>query len=147
MRRLWIGVSFLVVILTAGIVLTVAFVRIHRPLSQDLRQASQLAMEGAWEKATALTEQARADWMQYREMIAAVAVIAEVTAIVAAAADKRRLLPAYIALPPAVLSMDSTAGLCYDRGEKQRIRRDFHETENKTLVFPLAVCGRTENRQ
>ncbi len=73
MRRLWIGVSFLVVILTAGIVLTVAFVRIHRPLSQDLRQASQLAMEGAWEKATALTEQARADWMQYREMIAAVA--------------------------------------------------------------------------
>lgn len=73
MRRLWIGVGFLIVMLAVAILLTVLFDRIHTPLSEDLRQASQLAMEGNWEKATALTGQARADWKQYREFIAAVA--------------------------------------------------------------------------
>ena len=73
MRRLWIGVGFLIVMLAVAILLTVLFDRIHTPLSEDLRQASQLAMEGDWEKATALTQQARADWKQYRELIAAVA--------------------------------------------------------------------------
>ena len=73
MRRLWIGVGFLIVMLAVAILLTVLFGRIHTPLSEDLRQASQLAMEGNWEKATALTQQARADWSKYRELIAAVA--------------------------------------------------------------------------
>lgn len=73
MRRLWIGVGFLIVMLAVAILLTVLFDRIHTPLSEDLRQASQLAMEGDWEKATALTGQARADWSKYRELIAAVA--------------------------------------------------------------------------
>lgn len=73
MRRLWIGVGFLIVMLAVGIVLTLLFDRIHTPLSEDLRQASQLAMAEDWEKATALAQQARADWKQYREFIAAVA--------------------------------------------------------------------------
>jgi len=73
MRRLWIGVGFLIAMLAVAILLTVLFDRIHTPLSEDLRQASQLAMEGDWEKATALTGQARADWSKYRELIAAVA--------------------------------------------------------------------------
>ena len=73
MRRLWIGVGFLAVILTVGIVLTVAFERVHTPVSADLRQASQSALEQDWEKATALADSARADWLQYRDLIAAVA--------------------------------------------------------------------------
>lgn len=73
MRRLWIGVGVLVVMLAVAICLTAAFDRIHTPLSEDLKQASQLAMAGEWEKATALTRQARADWKNYRELIAAVA--------------------------------------------------------------------------
>ena len=73
MKRLWIGVVFLAVILTVGIVLTRVFDRIHTPLSDDLGQASALALDENWEKATALTRQARADWEQYREFIAAVA--------------------------------------------------------------------------
>ena len=73
MKRLWIGVSFLIVILAVGVVLTMLFDRIHTPLTEDLRQASQLAMDQEWEKATALTQKARADWKQYRKLIAAVA--------------------------------------------------------------------------
>lgn len=73
MKRLWIGVGFLVVMLVLAILLTVVFDRIHTPLSEDLQKAADLAMVQDWEKATALTRQARADWKKYRELIAAVA--------------------------------------------------------------------------
>ncbi|MBQ6996804.1 MAG: DUF4363 family protein [Oscillospiraceae bacterium] len=73
MRRLWIGVGFLIVMLAVAIALTVAFDRIHRPLSERLEEAASLAMAQEWEKATALTQRARADWEKYRELIAAVA--------------------------------------------------------------------------
>ena len=73
MKRLWIGVGFLVVMLTLAIFLTALFDRIHTPLSEDLQKAADLAMVQDWEKATALTRQARADWLEHRELIAAVA--------------------------------------------------------------------------
>ena len=73
MKRLWVGVGVLVAMLVVAIFLTVRFDQIHTPLSEDLQKASQLAMEQKWEKATALTRQARADWKEYREFIAAVA--------------------------------------------------------------------------
>lgn len=73
MKRLWIGVGFLAVILVVGIVLTVAFGRIHTPISDDLRQASQQALEQNWEKATALADSARAAWGKYQNFVAAVA--------------------------------------------------------------------------
>ena len=73
MKRLWIGIAFLAVMLAMGIVLTVLFDRIHTPLSENLQEASRLAMMDDWEKATALAKQARADWEKYREFIAAVA--------------------------------------------------------------------------
>ena len=73
MKRLWIGVGFLIVILAIAIALTVLFDRIHTPLSADMEEAAALAIRQDWEKATALTQRARADWTQYRELIAAVA--------------------------------------------------------------------------
>lgn len=73
MKRLWIGVGFLVVILAIGIALTAAFDRIHSPMADSLRQASQSALEQDWEKATALAQSARADWKEYRDLIAATA--------------------------------------------------------------------------
>lgn len=73
MKRQWIGIGVLVVMLVVAIFLTVRFDQIHTPLSEDLRKASQLAVEQKWETATALTRQARADWKEYREFIAAVA--------------------------------------------------------------------------
>ena len=73
MKRLWIGVAFLGAMLAVGVVLMVLFDRVHAPMSEDLRQASQMAMAQDWEKATALTHQARAEWKRYRNLIAAVA--------------------------------------------------------------------------
>ncbi|MBQ2893544.1 MAG: DUF4363 family protein [Oscillospiraceae bacterium] len=73
MKRLWIGVGFLIGMLVLGIFLTLRFDRIHTPLSEDLQEAAELAMAQDWEKATALTRQARADWSRYRKFIAAVA--------------------------------------------------------------------------
>lgn len=73
MKRLWIGVGFLIFMLAVGILITVLFSRIHDPLSRDLREASQMAAAQDWEKATALTRKARADWEQYQHFIAAVA--------------------------------------------------------------------------
>ena len=73
MKRLWIGVGFLIVMLAIAIALSVLFDRIHTPLSGDMEEAAASAMAQDWEKATALTQQARADWMAYRELIAAVA--------------------------------------------------------------------------
>ncbi len=73
MKRLWIGVGFLIVMLAIAIVLTVLFDRIHTPLAEAVEQAAALAADQDWDKATALTQQARADWKKYREFIAAVA--------------------------------------------------------------------------
>ena len=73
MKRLWIGVGFLIVMLVIGIFLAVRFDQIHTPLSEDLEEAAALAMAQEWEKASALTRKARADWRKYREFIAAVA--------------------------------------------------------------------------
>lgn len=71
MKRLWIGIGVLAVMLAAGIWLTLLFARIHAPMSRDMEQASDAALSGDWEKATALAENARADWEQYRSLIAA----------------------------------------------------------------------------
>lgn len=73
MKRLWIGVGFLAVMLAAGIWLTLFFADIHKPLSDSLQQAAQYAKTGQWEQADNLTRQAREDWTRYRNLIAAVA--------------------------------------------------------------------------
>lgn len=73
MKRLWIGVGFLAAILIIGIFITLAFSRLHIPISDALNQASEAAIAEDWEKATALTESARADWEKFRGFTAAVA--------------------------------------------------------------------------
>lgn len=73
MKRLWIGVGFLAGMLIIGIFITLAFSRLHIPISDALNQASEAAIAEDWEKATALTESARADWEKFRGFTAAVA--------------------------------------------------------------------------
>ena len=71
MKRLWIGILVLAVILASGIWLTLRFSRIHKPVEEHLQQAAEAARDGNWQKATALAENARAEWMKYRRLIAA----------------------------------------------------------------------------
>ena len=73
MRRLWIGLGFLVVILTVALVLSLSFARIHEPLSQGLRQAEELSREGDWPQARQTLEQCRGQWQKMRNFVAAVA--------------------------------------------------------------------------
>ncbi len=73
MKRLWIGVGFLLVMLVIGVVLTVEFDRIHQPLAQGLDRAAALSEQGLWEEAEAAVLQCRADWLKNRHFVAAVA--------------------------------------------------------------------------
>jgi flagellar biosynthesis/type III secretory pathway M-ring protein FliF/YscJ len=70
-QRFWLGTVVLAVILIFGILLTLLFSRIHHPMAQQLREAATAAQAENWEKATALAENARAEWEQYRYLISA----------------------------------------------------------------------------
>ena len=73
MKRLYIGVALLIVMLAIGVFLTMAFMAIHQPLEDLLHQAQAAAMEGNWEKAKELTEKAQNLWKKSRHFVAAVA--------------------------------------------------------------------------
>lgn len=72
MKRLWIGVGFLAVLLLLGSLITWGFQRIHDPLAQTLEAAAQAAMEENWLQATVLAQQAESDWRSTRDLVATV---------------------------------------------------------------------------
>ena len=71
MKRLWIGISFLSVILAVGCCLCVGFRAMHRPISEDLSAASEAALSGDWDTAAALATSAENRWDQVRNLSAA----------------------------------------------------------------------------
>ena len=73
MKRLYIGIGFLAVLLAVGIGITVAFARLHEPLSEDLRAAIETAEAGDWETTDELVTKIRGDWERCRNFTAAVA--------------------------------------------------------------------------
>ncbi|MDD6201152.1 MAG: DUF4363 family protein [Firmicutes bacterium] len=73
MKRLWVGIGCLAVILAMGIFLWIAFGQLHGSLARDLRQAGTLAEAGEWERATDLTHRCRSDWERYRKWVSAFA--------------------------------------------------------------------------
>lgn len=73
MKRLWIGAILLAVLLLMGIVLTVSFERLHRPLAQKVDSAAAAAAAGDWERADVLISQTKAEWEHFRNFTAAVA--------------------------------------------------------------------------
>lgn len=73
MKRLWIGVSLLAVLLFLGLGITEFMCRIHEPMAEDLKEASRLALDDEWSKAEACAKRARDLWEQNRHLTAAVA--------------------------------------------------------------------------
>lgn len=73
MKRLWIGIGFLIFLLAAGIVISALFSSIHSPIAQSLQKASEAALSGDWDTASALTEQASRNWKKHLTFTAAVA--------------------------------------------------------------------------
>lgn len=62
MKRMWIGVGLLAVLLAAGLLVGAAMESRLCPGAEELRQAGALAQAGEWKKAEALTASVRADW-------------------------------------------------------------------------------------
>lgn len=71
MKRLYIGIVLLVVLLVLGITITIAFAAVHDPLSQQLLQASRVAEDNP-AQAAALAAEAKLQWEQWRRFTAAV---------------------------------------------------------------------------
>ena len=72
MKRFWIGVAVLLVLLIMGIALTASFSAIHTPLAETLSQAALSAKTGDLETATSAIRQAQQQWESYRRFSAAV---------------------------------------------------------------------------
>lgn len=72
MKRLWIGVAVLIILLALGIGLTAVFSAIHTPLAQTLSQAAVSAQKGDLEAANAAVSQAQRQWEHCRRFSAAV---------------------------------------------------------------------------
>lgn len=73
MRRLWLGVVLLILLLLLGLWVSAATADIHCPLSESLHQASEAALRGDWETAEACAQDASARWGRTWQLTASVA--------------------------------------------------------------------------
>ncbi len=67
MKRFWIGICVLVILLAAGLGVTVLMRRTNDPIQEQLILASQAALAENWAQATALFEDARARWEDWSD--------------------------------------------------------------------------------
>lgn len=70
MKRMWVGVFFLVFLLAAGITLLLVTQNFHREFSDTMEQAASAAMAGRWEEAEKMSAKARAQWDSHQEFLA-----------------------------------------------------------------------------
>lgn len=86
MKRFWIGLIVLAVLLIMGSGVTWFIETSHKPISQHLALAAQAALAGNWEQALALFEQVQQHWERCSDFTAAFAdhsVLEEVDALLA----------------------------------------------------------------
>ena len=70
MKRLWIGVGVLLVLLSLGLGSTAVMERIPGALAENMEKAAATAAT-QWENASSLAEKAREEWGKYEHIIAA----------------------------------------------------------------------------
>ena len=73
MKRLWLGLAILLILLMVGIGATVFMARFHNALSSDLEEAGEAVAEGDWTVALAMAEQAEERWERGKRAAAAFA--------------------------------------------------------------------------
>lgn len=71
MKRLWIGITFLVILFASGIALSLGMVSLHNRISSHLSAASLSALAQDWDTALQLSDAAGKDWDKYRHITAA----------------------------------------------------------------------------
>ena len=73
MKRIWIGITVLAVLLASGCAVTYFMERCHRPISEHLAQAAEAALAEDWPRAEELANQAQEKWQRCRDFTAAFA--------------------------------------------------------------------------
>ena len=73
MKRFWIGVAILAIILEVGVGTTVFALRTHSGIAENLRQASEAALRGKWEEANSCALSAKNQWEDRRRITASIA--------------------------------------------------------------------------
>ena len=72
MKRLWIGIAFLALLLAGGFGINAGMDNLQKEISQQLDAACQTALAGDLEQAAVQANGAREVWEQYRNLVAAV---------------------------------------------------------------------------
>ena len=72
MKRLWIGIGLLAVMLVSGLMIPEAVETAHRPVAEDLNRAADLALADSWDRAEYLLNRAEKAWKENRSAAAAV---------------------------------------------------------------------------
>ena len=65
MKRSWMGLGLLIVLLILGLVTGSLMERIHHPVANALQQAAGLAQAGLWEQAGAEARAAEQEWTKW----------------------------------------------------------------------------------
>lgn len=73
MKRFWISILLLSVLLFAGWLIQWGMDAVHRPIAEDLQQAAQAALQEDWDTALLLSQRAHARWEKYHRFTAAFA--------------------------------------------------------------------------
>lgn len=73
MKRLWLGIAILAVLLGLSIGVQAAMSKLHDPIAQDLEKAAEFALDDDWAQANKHFERARRAWQRYHGATASVA--------------------------------------------------------------------------
>lgn len=73
MKRLWLGVGILAVLLAVSVCVTLGMDRVHDGIAADLEAAQAAAIDEDWDKALELADRAAEKWERTRRFTAAVA--------------------------------------------------------------------------
>lgn len=73
MKRLWLGIAILAVLLGMSFGVQVVMGKIHTPMAEDLERSADYALAGDWEQANRYYSQAREAWRRYHCVSASVA--------------------------------------------------------------------------
>ena len=73
MKRIWIGIVLLGVLLIGGIATGEFMEQAHIPVAQDVRQAGEVVLRDQWELAQALVKRAQDRWEEKWPVTAAIA--------------------------------------------------------------------------
>lgn len=65
MKRSWIGLGMLLVLLIAALLVTWGMYEIHEPVARDLITAGEYALAGDWESAVRLSRNAEEIWQTH----------------------------------------------------------------------------------